>query len=412
MKISGAKIYDPADGVDGKPRDLFTDGSVIVSSGTSEKVMDASSLVCMAGALDIHTHLLALSQLARLTGSPALAEFADPTGIMEKQRALGYSYFVEAGVTGAQAADLENSGRRFPISHALLALAGTKSGVPFLSTKHVGEKAVEKLLTDTGKKKHGAAPRVHLPHLAAGEGFSTLESFLQKLGGRSCHISHLSHHCFERSGNRLVPAAEKAARLLGKHQNATFDTAPISFGRTVIFTAEAELSDRIALAAGKKTIGHPASPYRAVPYVYQKERFMDSLLWINGMELLLYIEDLSKASLSVDFPSGGKVESYPFIISCLMDREKRNAFLNTLNPDAVKASSLPLLKREYSLYEIARITRSSPAAACALDSRGSLREGSIADIVLYEPNGDIEKMFAKPRHVIIGGEPVTAAKIL
>jgi len=412
MKISGAKIYDPTSGENSVSRDLFTDGSVIVSSGKGEKAIDASSLVCMAGALDIHTHLLALSQLARLTGSPALAEFTDPISIMEKQRALGYSFFVEAGVTSAQAADLEKSGRWFPISHALLGFAGNEGGIPFLSTKHVGEKAVEKLLTEFDQKKRGVPPRVHLPHLAGSEGFSTLESFLQKLGTRRCHISHLSHHCFEYSGKRLVPAAQKAARLLGKHENVTFDTAPISFGHAVIFTAEAELSERIASIAKKETVGHPASPYRAVPYEYQKERYIDSLLWINGMELLLYLEDLSKGSLSVDFPSGGKVESYPFIISCLMDREKRNAFLNTLNPDAVKASSLPSLKREYSLYEIARITRSSPAAACALNSRGSLREGSIADIVLYEPHGDIEKMFAKPRHVIMGGEPVTAAKIL
>ena len=255
-------------------------------------------------------------------------------------------------------------------------------------------------------------PRVHLPHLGEGEGFSTLESFLQKLRGRSCHISHLSHHCFECSGKRLVPAARKAARLLDKYENVTFDTAPISFGGAVIFTAEAELSGRIASATGKKSIGHPASPYRAVWYEYQKERYIDSLLWINGMELLLYIEDLSKVSLSVDFPSGGKVESYPFIIACLMDREKRNAFLNTLNPDAAKTSTLRSLEREYSLYEIARITRSSPAAACALNNRGSLREGAIADIVLYEPRTDIEKMFANPRHVIIGGRPVTAAGLL
>lgn len=409
MKISGAKIYDPASGHDGNPRDIFIDGSVIVSSGKGEKVIDASSLVGMAGALDIHTHILALSQLARLTGSPALSEFADPTGIMNNYRALGYSYFVEAGVTSAQAAEMEKS--RYPISHALLGFAGTKSG-PFLSTKHVGEKAVEKLLTEPGGKKRGAVPRVHLPHLGEGEGFLTLESFLQKLGGRNCHISHLSHHCFERSGKKLFPAAQKAARLLGKHQNVTFDSAPVTFGRAVILTAETELSDRIASAVKKETVGHPASPYRAVPYEYRKERYIDSLLWINGMEFLLYLEDLSKLSLSVDFPSGGKVESYPFIIACLMDREKRNAFLDTLNQEAAKTSTLPSIKREYSLYDIARITRSSPAAACAVHNRGNLREGSVADIVLYDPRTDIEKMFANPRHVIMGGRPVTAAGLL
>ena len=415
MKISGAKIYDPTSGEEGKQRDIFTDGSTIVSSGTSgasEKVIDASSLVCMAGALDIHTHLLALSQLARLTGSALLAEFADPIKIMESYRALGYSFFVEAGVTDEQAADLENSADRFPISHGLLSLSGKKSGGLFLAAKHVGEKGVAKLLAGIDSEKGGAAPRVHLPHLAAGEGFSTLESFLQKLGGRRCHISHLSHHCFDRVGKKLVPAAQKAARLLDKHKNVTFDSAPISFGSTLIFTAEKTLSDRIASVAKKERVGHPKSPYTALPYNYLKECYIDAMLWINGMEFLLYLEDLSKASLSVDFPSGGRLESYPFIIACLMDREKRNAFLRVLNPDAVNASTLKSIKREYSLFEIAAITRSSPAAACAFDNRGSLREASLADIVLYEPHSDIEKMFANPRHVIMGGEPLRAAELL
>ena len=413
MKITGAKIYDPASGENSLSRDIFTDGSVIVSPCAGvrplrdEKELGAANLVCMAGALDIHSHLLALSQLARLTGHASLAEFDNAAHIMEIYRSLGYSYFVEAGLTSAQADDLENAKLRYPISYALLGFAGSGSGRRFLAAKHVGENAVEKLLTSLVEKKDGVAPRVHLPHLAGGDGFLTLENFLQKLGGRRCHISHLSHHCFERSGKKLLPAAQKAARLLGKHENITFDSAPISFGSTVIFTAEKALSDRIASAAKKESVEHPASPYTALPYVYLKECYIDSMLWINGMEFLLYFEDLSKLSLSLDFPSGGKVQSYPFIISCLMDRDKRNGFLRTLNPDAVKASSLPSIKREYSLYEIAAITRSSPAAACAFENRGNLREGSIADIVLYEPQADIEKMFANPRHVIISGEPLS-----
>jgi formylmethanofuran dehydrogenase subunit A len=418
MKISGAKIYDPTSGEEGKLRDIFTDGSTVVSSAASrtgrtpEKVVDASSLVCMAGALDIHTHLLSLSQLARLTGSGLLAEFADPIKIMESYRALGYSYFVEAGVTDGQALDPESSAGRFPISHGLLSLSGTKSSGLFLAAKHVGEKGVENLLADLDTGKCSVAPRVHLPHLAAGEGFATLENFLQKLSGQSCHISHLSHHCFERSGKKLVSAAQKAARLLNKYKNVTFDSAPISFGSTLIFTAEKALSKRIASVAKKETISHPKSPYTALPYNYLKDCYTDAMLWINGMEFLLYLEDVSKAALSVDFPSGGRHESYPFIIACLMDRDKRNAFLHTLNPDAVKASTLGSIKREYSLFEIARVTRSSPAAACGFENRGSLREGSVADIVLYEPHGDIEKMFANPRHVIMSGEPLTAAELL
>jgi formylmethanofuran dehydrogenase subunit A len=64
------------------------------------------------------------------------------------------------------------------------------------------------------------------------------------------------------------------------------------------------------------------------------------------------------------------------------------------------------IDREYSLYEIATLTRAAPAKILGLADRGHLGAGAAADIVLYEPDDDPEVMFAKPRYVFKDGEIV------
>ena len=64
------------------------------------------------------------------------------------------------------------------------------------------------------------------------------------------------------------------------------------------------------------------------------------------------------------------------------------------------------IQREYSLYEIAIMTRAAPARILGLADRGHLGIGAAADVVLYEPHADPEIMFAKPRYVFKDGEVV------
>ena len=58
-----------------------------------------------------------------------------------------------------------------------------------------------------------------------------------------------------------------------------------------------------------------------------------------------------------------------------MDYEFRLEKLNKINPKSLDISYLKDLKRTYSIYEIAIMTRSSPAEILGLNDRGSLKEG-------------------------------------
>ena len=64
------------------------------------------------------------------------------------------------------------------------------------------------------------------------------------------------------------------------------------------------------------------------------------------------------------------------------------------------------LAREYSLDEIAIVTRAGPARLLGLPRKGHLGPGADADLALYAPGPDIAAMFAFPRYVFKAGVPV------
>ncbi|NLT92172.1 MAG: amidohydrolase family protein, partial [Actinobacteria bacterium] len=110
--------------------------------------------------------------------------------------------------------------------------------------------------------------------------------------------------------------------------------------------------------------------------------------------------------LTTDHPNAGCFFDYPQVIRLLMDRDYRAEMLSTLNPRARKRSPLPELDREYSLYEIAVITRAGPARALGLTRKGHLGVGADGDVTVYEEQDDKQAMFARPVRVYKGGRLV------
>jgi len=89
-----------------------------------------------------------------------------------------------------------------------------------------------------------------------------------------------------------------------------------------------------------------------------------------------------------------------------MDRSFRNEQLARINPDVAEHSRLGAIDREYTLDEIAIMTRAGPARVLGLRDRGHLRPGAVADVVVYDDLPDREAMFAAPAWVFKNGRPV------
>jgi formylmethanofuran dehydrogenase subunit A len=97
------------------------------------------------------------------------------------------------------------------------------------------------------------------------------------------------------------------------------------------------------------------------------------------------------------------ISSYPQIIRLLMDRTARQDLLKTVPRKVREQSALADIDREYSLSEIAIITRAGPARILGLAHKGHLGPGADADITIDTPNANRETMFELPRFVIKAG---------
>ena len=89
-----------------------------------------------------------------------------------------------------------------------------------------------------------------------------------------------------------------------------------------------------------------------------------------------------------------------------MDKTFRNEAFAKLNLDAQAMSNLPSLTREYSLFEIAIMTRAGAAKLIGLNNCGHLGAGAQADITVYTDQADKEAMFGRPDYVFKNGELV------
>jgi formylmethanofuran dehydrogenase subunit A len=89
-----------------------------------------------------------------------------------------------------------------------------------------------------------------------------------------------------------------------------------------------------------------------------------------------------------------------------MSRQARAEAIARQPQDAVALTTLPSIDREYSLNEIAIMTRASPAKLLGFKDRGHLAPGGLADIAVYSPDPDIAKMFRAAHLVFKDGDLV------
>jgi len=143
-----------------------------------------------------------------------------------------------------------------------------------------------------------------------------------------------------------------------------------------------------------------------VPFKYKDQNFVNALQWAIGLEIFLLAEDPWRMFLTTDHPNGAPFTSYPHLIRLLMDKSFRDDAFGRLNLDAQAMSTLNSIDREYSLYEIAIMTRAGAARLLGLHDRGHLGPGAAADITVYTEDADREKMFSTPDYVFKDGELV------
>jgi formylmethanofuran dehydrogenase subunit A len=252
---------------------------------------------------------------------------------------------------------------------------------------------------------------VHGCNLGVPGNVETTLATIEGIAGLPLHLTHIQFHSYGTEGGRKFSSgAARIAEAVNAHKNISIDVGQILFGQTV--TASGDSMRQYAghaHAYPKKWVVMDIecdAGCGVVPFRYRDKSFVHSLQWAIGLEIFLLVEDPWRVFLTTDHPNGAPFMSYPHLIRLLMDRSFRNERLAMIHKGAAASSTLGSIEREYSLYEIAILTRAGPARSLGLLNRGHLGVGAMADITVYREQKDLEKMFAKPEYVFKEGELV------
>ena len=482
IRITGGRVHDPANAVDGEIRDVCVEGGKVVAEvGPHARRIDARGMVVMPGGVDIHAHIAGpkVNAARKLTPDERRDDPLDRTELLRsgtgglvpstfatgyRYSLLGYTTVVEAAAPPLAARQVLAELRDTPmIDKAFLILMGNNQVLFELiresggavsqqlrdavawwleatgayGVKLVNPGGVEVFKQDNGNVHSlddevagfgvtprqvleaigGAVDELGLPHPVhihannlgvPGNADTTLET-MRTVSGRQAHFAHLQFHCYGgRPGGQPRSRAPELLDYLASHPEITADVGQVMFGPAVTMTADGPLSAVLRDVDGGKWLNHDTEVETGcgiVPYRYRAGSYVHALQWGIGLELFLLGQDPWQVMLSTDHPNGGSFLSYPKLIRLLMDRAFREDQIGRANQRAIRRTALlDGLDREYTLNEIAIITRAAPARRLGLHGKGHLGVGADADVTIYHDRADREEMFATPRYVIKGGE--------
>ncbi len=481
LLLSGGKVYDPANGIDGAVQDIWIqDGKIVgpsIDSDAFVSTLDLTGRIVMPGGIDMHCHIAGPKVNAARRMQPEQMRKADgchnydspmssvpdihTTGL--RYTGLGYTSCFDAAITPLAARQVQHEFKVVPnIDAGFYVLVGNNHYAmqQIAAGDQVGLQSflgwllnrcgayAPKLVNPGGvemwKQRAGgnardldqaidgfdvtprqilaqitlAANALELPHpvhihcnnLGIPGNFTTTLETMKTLQGHRAHLTHVQFHSYgggDADETRMCSKVKPLADFINCNPELTVDVGQVMFGKTTSMTADSPLGYYLHSIGGDRWFSADMeleSGCGISPLEYRNKNFVHSLQWAIGLEWYLMVENPWQIVMSSDHPNGGSFLAYPQMIRLLMDSAFRREQLSQVNQRVLKHSSLADLDREYSLYEIAIITRSGPAKILGLKNKGHLGIGADADITVYNPDENYETMFAWPYMVIKSGQ--------
>ncbi|VTT98485.1 formylmethanofuran dehydrogenase subunit a : Formylmethanofuran dehydrogenase subunit A OS=Pirellula staleyi (strain ATCC 27377 / DSM 6068 / ICPB 4128) GN=Psta_0063 PE=4 SV=1: Amidohydro_3 [Gemmataceae bacterium] len=253
---------------------------------------------------------------------------------------------------------------------------------------------------------------VHCNQLGMPGNWTTTLDTMRAVEGHRAHFTHIQFHSYgggpddQGTFRSRVP---DLAEWVNAHPSATVDVGQVMFGDTTSMTGDGPLGHFLHRVTGRKWFNGDTECEGGcgiVPIEYKEKSFVHALQWAIGLEWYLLVRDPWKVAMSTDHPNGGSFLAYPEICALLMSRDYRREVLKRLPAKLKDVCTLPELDREYTLQEIAIVTRAGPARMLGLTHKGHLGVGADADVTVYTPGADLRAMFELPRFVFKAGKLV------
>lgn len=479
-RLAGGRIIDPANARDTIDDLWIDGDRIVAAppGGSADHEHDVSGCIVMAGGIDIHSHIagtnvntarLLLPEL-RASGTIDPVPITDAIGRL--YISMGYTTVVEPAISAhvALPAHLELADIPF-IDKAILAVVGNEDFLLRLLREKTGKTAIadyagrvlsgaraiglkvinpggalafkanarswnlDDLIPDTGISSRmiltamqqaatdlGIAHPLHLHtnNLGLPGNVETALATIEAAGDLRLHLAHLQFYAYGAEGpRRFSSAAPRLAEAINTRRNVTADVGQVMFGQTVTVSSDVlrQFNARGQAYPRKSVImDGDGSGGGIVPYRYRRTDFFNAVQWAAGLELFLLTNDPWRVFLTTDHPNGAPFTAYPDLFALLMDRDLRARWIETLPKPAMEVCTLPAISREYTLTELATMTRAAPARLLGLTDRGQLVPGARADIAVYRTQSDKAAMFRHAtlvlkdgRVVVRDGVPVTTA---
>lgn len=253
---------------------------------------------------------------------------------------------------------------------------------------------------------------IHCNNLGVPGNWDTTLETMRALEGHQGHLTHIQFHSYGGNPNDQKTFCSEVPRLVeyvNSHDNLTVDVGQVMFGDTTSMTGDGPLGYFLHQIFGRKWFSADTEMEAGcgiVPIEYKDKSMVHALQWAIGLEWYLLMNDPWRVAMSTDHPNGGSFLAYPEIIALLMDRGLRHDVLSRVPPGVKDRCTLGDIDREYTMEEIAIITRAAPARMLGLSRKGHLGPGADGDVTIYQPDDDKQRMFELPRYVIHAGEVV------
>src|SRR5579885_1883176 len=461
IHLKGGRIIDPVNGRD-EVGDLWIENDRIVAppqGGVADDVHDVSGKIVMAGAIDIHSPIaggnvncarLLLPEMhqarqARAMGLPlSTAKWSTfETGTI--YASMGFTTVIEPAIVPHQAfqAHLELSDIPIIDKGILTVLGNDDFLLSFLQAANglgvkcinaggatafkynartfnlddvvpyyglTSRQIVEALQRAVNDLKIPHPLHLHTNNLGIPGNVATALATIEAARGERLHLAHLQFYSYGSEGGfGFSSAAAELAAAVNGAPNVTVDVGQVMFRQTVTVSCDVLRQHNAAdMASPRKSIifDGDSNGGGIVPYCYREDNFANAVQWACGLELFLLINNPWQVFFTTDHPNGAPFTTYPEIFALIMSRDARAEAIARLPQEAVAVTTLPSIEREYSLSEIAIMTRASPATLLGLKDRGHLGEGALADVAVYSPGPDLAAMFRFAHLVFKDGELV------
>ena len=252
---------------------------------------------------------------------------------------------------------------------------------------------------------------LHMNNLGLPGNVETALATIDASQGLPLHLAHVQFYAYGKEGkNGFSSAAAQFAEKINASPNVTVDVGQVMFADIVTISSDVmKQFNSLPGARPKKGVILDAEGNGAgvLPYSYRISDFFNAVQWAAGLELFLLTNDPMRVFFTTDHPNGAPFTTYPEVFALLMSADKRAQWLSRLPADVVALTNLPAIKREYTIYEIATMTRAAPRKLYGFEDRGSLGAGSVADVAVYKTNEkDRAEMFRHAAYVFKDGELV------